>query len=210
MSSLFLCLLFLVITIVFYRLISNVLSIVFSGRFSRILNTLASFNPRLIRGTIRSCDFFKNKWFKTNFDYISIIETRFLRMTVNHEGNFVSCDIIDGPFVGLHLSKLSDTEIINLYNFCITDSQSYNLLEIYLDRTFPNWRNKHSNYDNINTNERMSRQDACNILGINIDADAKMIKNAHRRLMIRLHPDCGGSNYLAAKINQAKDSLLKN
>ena len=55
----------------------------------------------------------------------------------------------------------------------------------------------------------MSRQEACDILGVAPDANRDAIKEAHHRLMVRLHPDHGGTNYLAAKINQAKDLLIK-
>ncbi|MBL4748188.1 MAG: DnaJ domain-containing protein [Magnetovibrio sp.] len=54
----------------------------------------------------------------------------------------------------------------------------------------------------------MSRVDALKVLGLHEGVSAQEIKTAHRRLISHLHPDVGGSDYLAQQINQAKDVLL--
>jgi hypothetical protein len=140
----------------------------------------------------------------------SRIETRFLRMTLDHDSGVLSGTVMDGPFAGRLLSQLSFDEVLDLHRYCGADPQSAQILEAWLDRTWPDWRAAAPPHAKAATaSGPMSRQEACEILGVAADADRQAIKNAHRRLMIRLHPDHGGSNYLAAKINQAKDLLLK-
>ncbi len=56
----------------------------------------------------------------------------------------------------------------------------------------------------------MSLDEACKVLGVSISATRQEIIDAHRKLILKNHPDKGGSSYLAAQINQAKDLLLKN
>ncbi|XP_022767400.1 mitochondrial import inner membrane translocase subunit TIM14-1 [Durio zibethinus] len=55
----------------------------------------------------------------------------------------------------------------------------------------------------------MTRREAALILGVRESTPAEKIKEAHRRVMVANHPDAGGSHYLASKINEAKDMMLR-
>ncbi len=57
------------------------------------------------------------------------------------------------------------------------------------------------------TQQAMSRQDAADILGVDINASNEEVREAHKRLMQKIHPDRGGSDALAKQINNAKDIL---
>jgi DnaJ-class molecular chaperone len=91
------------------------------------------------------------------------------------------------------------------------------LLEAYLDRIHPDWRDElaggRASGGSGGSSARPSSSDmtveeAYAILGLAPGADSEAIREAHRRLMVKLHPDHGGSDYLATKINRARDVLL--
>jgi len=56
--------------------------------------------------------------------------------------------------------------------------------------------------------QNMSKEEAIEVLGLNPDYNKDDVIQAHRRMMQKVHPDRGGSDYLAAQINRAKDTLL--
>jgi hypothetical protein len=135
----------------------------------------------------------------------SSIQTRFIAMSLDRE-------VLEGRFQGYALSALTQTELTELLNECRADNDSLQVLEAWLDRTHENWREEMSQsseqQSNGHSSGRMTEQEALEILDLEAGADREEIINAHRRLMQKVHPDRGGSTYLAAKLNEAKDTLL--
>ena len=132
----------------------------------------------------------------------SSIETRYLRMRLDHDSGNLAGEVLAGAFAGRTLDSLDRAELIALLReSAAEDEQSAQVLVAYLDRAHPDWRE-------YAAGGPMSREEAIEILGVGPDARPQEIKDAHRRLMNKNHPDRGGSTYIAAKINQAKDVLL--
>jgi len=145
----------------------------------------------------------------------SDVETRFLRIVLDHDSGQMHGDVIEGAFAGRTLSEMALGELLSLLAECQgQDAQSVQVLEAYLDREQPDWR---AQAGTARTGDgtsdfgggAMTRQEALQILGLQPDASEDDVKEAHHRLIAGIHPDHGGSTYLAAKINQAKDTLLK-
>ena len=143
----------------------------------------------------------------------STVETTMLRMSLDHDTGEMDGEIRAGRFAGHRLSSLNLKQLLTLLaQYRHADSQSAALLEAYLDRTHGNsWRGADARGPRADTVERagMSREEAYAVLGLQPGAKHRDIIAAHRRLMQRVHPDRGGSDFLAAKINQAKDLLLE-
>ena len=106
-------------------------------------------------------------------------------------------------------------ELAALMRDCLTrDPDGARLLEAYLDRRTPGWREDADRHRDAGQGGAtgagaMSQQEAYEILGLQPGAGEQAIREAHRGLMKRIHPDAGGSSGLAARVNQAKDALLK-
>ena len=137
----------------------------------------------------------------------SAIETPWLRMVLDRESGALDGEVLAGNFAGAPLGRLSLDQLHALLAECeAADEQSARLIEAYLDRTHPGWRDRPQAPP---ASGRMSRDEALQVLGLAAGAGAEQIKEAHRRLMVKLHPDLGGSDYLASKINLARDVLLE-
>lgn len=140
----------------------------------------------------------------------STVETRFLRMTLQHASGEMEGTVLAGQFSGRLLRQLTLEELLTLWRECQGDPQSAAVLEAYLDRTQgQDWREHlHRRQEAASHTTAMDRQEAYEVLGLQPGATVQAIKAAHRRLMQRVHPDHGGSTYLATRINQAKAVLL--
>jgi len=142
----------------------------------------------------------------------SDVETRFLRMSLDHDTGAMDGVVLEGSYRGRRLSELDLGDLVSLLAACRAgDSQSATVLEAYLDRVHGDgWRDSFHAGDGGHGGEtsHMTPSEAREILDVKAQASREEIIEAHRRLMQKNHPDRGGSTYLAAKINQAKDILL--
>lgn len=147
----------------------------------------------------------------------SHVSSDILEMTLDHDSGTMNGKIIKGPMEGRELADLGENEFLELLRYCREqDEDSARLLETYLDRRFgDSWR---ADYEaaagGTESGERgsaggpLTESEALDILGLESGASREEIIKAHRRMMQKLHPDHGGSNYLAARINEAKECLL--
>jgi hypothetical protein len=142
----------------------------------------------------------------------STVTTEHLEMELDHDTGTMRGRILKGFFAGRRLESLRPVELAHLWQDCrFNDPQSAQLVEAYLDRVHPTWRDDLARGEAEQTSGpdgKMSPEQALEILGLEAGASEEDVRRAHRELMLKLHPDRGGSTYLAAKINEAKDVLL--
>lgn len=139
----------------------------------------------------------------------SSARTAYLAMTLDHQTGQLDGTILQGPHEGRLLSSLSMKALVDLYSFYLRDDQdSAKLLAAFIERTFGHHWQTDSQNTRSNASVELDREEALSILGLDSSASEEDIIAAHRRLIQKVHPDRGGSDYLASRINQAKDSLL--
>jgi DnaJ-domain-containing protein 1 len=143
----------------------------------------------------------------------SQVRTTFLEMELDHDSGAMHGRVLKGRLEGAALDSLDCAALVALLGEIDADSQ--NLLAAYLDRREPGWR-EHAQGDAAagggrrpSSGGKMTKEEAYQILGIQPGASAEDISRAHRSLMKKLHPDQGGTTYLAARVNEAKDVLLR-
>lgn len=143
----------------------------------------------------------------------STVRTAALEMELDHDTGALQGLVLAGRQEGKSLASLGLTELKALYQELSGDPESRQLLETYLDSRFPVWRedakpDRHDGQRVAPGSGAMTKEEAYKILGLEAGAAAADVRKAHRRLIQRLHPDLGGSSFLAARINEAKDVLL--
>jgi len=140
----------------------------------------------------------------------SELNTRFFAMTLDHDSGRMDGRVLEGRHEGHMLSDLALADLLSLLQEVAVDPDSENVLRAYLERVHPEWA------DQADAGEAPGRQDgnlsvndAYDILGLEPGAGRDEVRAAHRRLIKSIHPDHGGSNWLAARINEAREVLLQ-
>ena len=138
----------------------------------------------------------------------SSVATDDLSMTLDHASGDMDGEVLRGRWRGQRLAALDLEALKSMYDeFQAADSQQ--LLGAYLDRRFPGWRDPEQQAAAAEPGN-MDAQQALAVLGLEAGASEAEVVGAHRRLMQKLHPDRGGTDYLAATLNRAKEVLLDN
>src|SRR4051812_1758677 len=184
------------------------IALVVSGRLAMLLAPFAMLMPILAR--LRSL---WGRFGGPKPGSSSDVETAYLRMRLDHDTGAMSGTVLRGRFTGMRLDEMGPAELLALLRECRTDDEDgARLLEAFLDRTHPDWRDEMAG-ERAGSRPQAASSDitideAYAILGLSPGADDEAIKAAHHRLMKQMHPDHGGSDYLATKTTRARDVLL--
>jgi len=149
----------------------------------------------------------------------STVRTARLEAGLDHDSGEMDAEVLAGPHEGRRFSEMSVREVLDVWRDCGEDEESRLIVEAYLDRRHPEWR-EDVEADGDGGPGRaggargggtgtMTEEDAYEILGLQPGASEAEIRASHRRLMKQVHPDQGGSTFFAAKLNEAKDVLLR-
>jgi DnaJ-domain-containing protein 1 len=144
---------------------------------------------------------------------VSRVRTAFIEMELDHDSGAMQGRVLAGRHEGVALDALDRAALVSL--LAEIDDDSRDLLATYLDRREPGWREDAQGDAAAGSRRRpshggkMTEEEAYQILGIQPGASAEEITRAHRALMKKIHPDQGGTTYLAARVNEAKDVLLR-
>ena len=144
----------------------------------------------------------------------SRIRSAMIEMEIDHATGAIEGTVLAGGAAGRRLSDLDRVGLSRLYEECSAlDPEGIPLLEAYLDRRFAGWREYAQGDRDTRTRTHtqtgaMSKDEAYQIMGLQPGASIDEIRKAYRTLMKKLHPDQGGTAYLAARVNQAKEVLL--
>lgn len=143
----------------------------------------------------------------------TVLKSPLFEIRIDENSGAMTGRVVKGSFAGRDLTTLGEPELMRLHAEATGERRSCTVLEVYLDRRLPGWR------ENVQAEaaarrrraadaSAMSEEEAYEVLGLQQGASEADIRAAHRRLMKRVHPDQGGSTFLAVRINQAKDRLL--
>ncbi len=144
----------------------------------------------------------------------SRVRSAMIEMELDHSSGAMSGAVLAGPYEGRKLAELTRPQCDDVYSACLRDDpDGARLLEAYLDRRFSGWRGANERHGDAGAagvpKGKMSEDEAYEVLGLAKGASGEEIARAHRSLMKKLHPDLGGTTSLAARVNEAKDTLMR-
>ncbi len=186
--------------------------LIISGRFAWLWIALMGLLPwisrfRMLRNLVRSAR-------GPSQGRQSRVDTRFVAMTLDHDSGDMDGEVLEGLYSGRRLSEMTLDQLLELLAEAGTvDAQSASVLQAYLDRAHgESWRERAeaggARSSGASAQGNMTAEEAYRVLGLEPGAPDSEIRRHHRDLMKKLHPDHGGSDYLAAKLNEAKETLL--
>lgn len=181
-----------------------------TGRGFQALWSLVLFGPLVLR-TLRSWRAARSfaRGGRASPGGASTVETATLSMWLDHDSQTMAGEVKRGRFAGRAMGGLALPELLALLAECqADDAESVPLVEAWLDRVEPAWREAEGAGATPPRTGPMTRAEALAVLGLADDVTETEIRTAHRRLMMAAHPDQGGSDWLAARLNEARDVLL--
>jgi hypothetical protein len=191
------------------------LMLVVTGRLHVLVAAIAAVIPYVGRllPLLSKLPLFKKLWSQRNLFLEGVAKTALLLMTRDAATGKLSGEVLQGEFTGSALDALDPQALLKVYELSRASSpDSILLLQAYFEQRFGlDWRQLFG----VTGNSRASSDpdaevaDAYLILGLENGASLQQVLEAHRRLIQRVHPDRGGSNFLAAQINRAKDVLAR-
>lgn len=148
---------------------------------------------------------------------VSRVQTPTLDMVLDLDSGAMTGTVVAGAHAGRSLDSFSREDMVGLLKWMqAADAEGVRLLEAYLDRIFPGWRTADEAHAHTGAESgrrsrarAMSEEEAYQVLGLLPGAPREEIVRAHRTLMKQIHPDHGGATDLAARVNEARDVLIR-
>jgi len=210
--------------LVLFAFFAVLFGLLFTGRLNwviAVVGGLLPLLPRMGRFFIGAWPSIRPFFQRYQQNRQSSMHSRIVNLQIDMLSGVLQGEVLEGEFAGQKLQVMPVEQLVRLLAFCQQhDAQSAALLMAYMDREHTGWRKeKADSYGHAGSESAgygpdsdtvMSQKQARDILGLSEDAGKKQIIKAHKHLMQKLHPDRGGSDYLARQINRARDTLLKN
>jgi len=136
------------------------------------------------------------------------LKTEWLNIEIDFKTRQVDGEVLKGSYLGTKLKDMNESSLQSLLKECSSDTRSAYFLRMYMQQRFSGEYQSQGNSQSNSVATEMTREEAMEILGLKGSPTDKDIRDAHKRLIQRLHPDRGGNDFLASMINRARDHLM--